>query len=210
MIHKEIGRKLGVYTTMSLQSNNPDRTVAITDFVCLLPNYLEENSPKYCLTASGSLIVNDKILLVKHKKLGIWLSPGGHVEVNEMPHQAAERECLEETGVHVKTIQHGFYKKSQTSNYLPSPISTNLHWINQDNYLIRIGQKQAEKDPRWSNRGCEVHLDYKYLLEPTSEVVLNRQIEETDGLEWFSRDQIADLETTDDIKGELVYAFVLL
>ena len=34
-----------------------------------------------------------------HKKAGLWLPPGGHVEFNEHPKAAAERECLEELGV---------------------------------------------------------------------------------------------------------------
>lgn len=40
-----------------------------------------------------------KILLVDHKKAGLWLPTGGHVEVNEDPCQTVVRECREELGI---------------------------------------------------------------------------------------------------------------
>jgi 8-oxo-dGTP pyrophosphatase MutT (NUDIX family) len=48
-------------------------------------------------------VVHDgRILLHWHRKLGRWLPPGGHIELNELPDEAAVREVLEETGVHAK------------------------------------------------------------------------------------------------------------
>lgn len=41
------------------------------------------------------------VLLHRHRKLGMWLPPGGHVEPGELPDEAAVREVLEETGVGV-------------------------------------------------------------------------------------------------------------
>lgn len=43
-----------------------------------------------------------KILLVDHKKAQLWLPSGGHVEINENPKTTAQRECLEELGVHAE------------------------------------------------------------------------------------------------------------
>ena len=37
-------------------------------------------------------------LLVLHRKVGLWLQPGGHIDAGETPEQAALRETLEETG----------------------------------------------------------------------------------------------------------------
>ncbi len=59
---------------------------------------LQQYQAKICYTACGALIHKQKALLVKHKKLGIWLAPGGHMEEGEFPHQAAEREFWEEAG----------------------------------------------------------------------------------------------------------------
>ena len=43
-----------------------------------------------------------RVLLHYHRKLGRWLPPGGHIEDNELPDDAARREVLEETGVHIR------------------------------------------------------------------------------------------------------------
>ncbi len=40
----------------------------------------------------------NKILLTSHKKSGLWLPPGGHVELDEDPQETVKRECLEELG----------------------------------------------------------------------------------------------------------------
>jgi 8-oxo-dGTP pyrophosphatase MutT (NUDIX family) len=51
---------------------------------------------------TGSAVVLDdggRVLLHRHKRLGIWLQPGGHLEPGESPPQAAVRETREETGV---------------------------------------------------------------------------------------------------------------
>lgn len=43
---------------------------------------------------------NDSVLLVLHKKLGLWLQPGGHIEPTDSSVvQAAEREVAEEVGL---------------------------------------------------------------------------------------------------------------
>ena len=45
-------------------------------------------------------VVHDRrVLLHYHRKLGKWLPPGGHVEDDELPDDAAIREVLEETGI---------------------------------------------------------------------------------------------------------------
>lgn len=41
----------------------------------------------------------DHILLVDHKKSGLWLPPGGHVEPDEDPKETVRREAKEELGI---------------------------------------------------------------------------------------------------------------
>ena len=36
-------------------------------------------------TASALIIDKSRVLLLYHKKLNVWLHPGGHVEENENP-----------------------------------------------------------------------------------------------------------------------------
>ena len=50
-------------------------------------------------------IVKDrKVLLIFHRKLNMWLPPGGHIDKDELPCDAAKREVLEETGLKVELI----------------------------------------------------------------------------------------------------------
>jgi len=52
-------------------------------------------------TVATFVIDNDRVLLLWHKKLQMWLPPGGHIDPNELPDEAAIREVLEETGLEV-------------------------------------------------------------------------------------------------------------
>src|SRR5262249_42904604 len=40
-----------------------------------------------------------RFLLIKHRRLGTWLPPGGEIEPGETPFEAAKRELFEETGL---------------------------------------------------------------------------------------------------------------
>ncbi len=50
------------------------------------------------------IVRGNKVLLHKHKMLGLWLAVGGHLEPNETPDDAARREVLEETGLTVTIL----------------------------------------------------------------------------------------------------------
>lgn len=56
------------------------------------------------LAVSVFVVWRQRVLLHRHRKLGFWLPPGGHVEPNELPDDAAVREVLEETGVTVVLV----------------------------------------------------------------------------------------------------------
>lgn len=160
---------------------------------------------RICPTAGGFLVQNHKVLLVKHKKLGFWLAPGGHLENDELPHQAAEREFFEETGVKVKAISAWETIDSDRVQYLPTPFLTNLHWISQDNYQARL----ASPDPTTPHatsiwpKGCEQHLNYIYLVKPIGPINIQVDPNESDGIDWFSRSDLANLETSPDIRKEI-------
>jgi 8-oxo-dGTP pyrophosphatase MutT (NUDIX family) len=51
------------------------------------------------VTASGIVIGPRGVLLHEHKRLGIWIQPGGHIDPGETPWEAALRETREETGL---------------------------------------------------------------------------------------------------------------
>jgi 8-oxo-dGTP pyrophosphatase MutT (NUDIX family) len=153
---------------------------------------LSDKSAKRCLTTVAWTLKGGKTLLVKHKKLGIWLAPGGHVEENELPQQAAEREFFEETGVRVQVISAESIPEGTTSEYLPTPFAMNLHWINK---------------PSKTRGFCEQHYTLNFFVKVLDESTFGRQEEETDDIGWFTLDEIKELETTDDIRGEASYVF---
>jgi 8-oxo-dGTP pyrophosphatase MutT (NUDIX family) len=50
---------------------------------------------------TGSMLVTGSrgVVLHRHKRLGLWLQPGGHIDPGEEPADAALREAREETGL---------------------------------------------------------------------------------------------------------------
>lgn len=63
---------------------------------------MNNSSYGYILCSTLYVTYNKKFLLLKHPKLQKWVPPGGKIEPNEMPEDAALRECFEETGLQVK------------------------------------------------------------------------------------------------------------
>lgn len=55
-------------------------------------------------TVAVFVVSREKVLLHRHRKLGMWLPPGGHIERDELPDGAAVREVLEETGIEVELV----------------------------------------------------------------------------------------------------------
>lgn len=175
-----------------------------------MPN-LQRYQAKLCLTVAGVLIHDQKALLVKHKKLGFWLAPGGHVQADELPHRASEREFWEETGIKVTAIDAYPNLQSVDSEYLPNPFLTNLHWISEENYQARLTSTQPTQrytKGKWK-KGCEQHYCFIYLMKSVGEVDFKQNEEETDGIGWFAEEEVEQLDTTADIKSELKLAFQL-
>lgn len=56
------------------------------------------------VTGSAVVIGRRGVLLHRHKRLGIWLQPGGHIDAGERPVQAAVRETREETGLWARPV----------------------------------------------------------------------------------------------------------
>lgn len=56
------------------------------------------------LTVTAFVSTPQATLLHWHRKVGLWLPPGGHVEPGEDPVQAVRREALEETGLEIDIL----------------------------------------------------------------------------------------------------------
>ena len=66
-----------------------------------LTSPFDEHADTTHVTASAIVIGERGVVLHLHKRLGIWLQPGGHIEPGETPWAAALREAEEETGLPV-------------------------------------------------------------------------------------------------------------
>ena len=61
--------------------------------------------PRREFTVAVFVVHDGAVLLHRHRKLGRWLPPGGHVEPDELPDEAAIRETFEETGVVIELLE---------------------------------------------------------------------------------------------------------
>jgi len=115
-----------------------------------------------------------KILLLNHKKLGVWLGPGGHVE-NETPDACVLREVTEESGLDVKIIGE---KKEELADF-----ENDVQVLHQP-YLV-ISARIADD---------HYHIDLIYTCVPLDSFELNPNEGESIEIGWFSRSDLDQLK----------------
>jgi 8-oxo-dGTP pyrophosphatase MutT (NUDIX family) len=119
-------------------------------------------------------------LLHFHEKLQCWLPPGGHVEENETPPQAALRETKEETGLDVEIIpQENLWIKSKNASSFERP------------FFCLLEEIPARKD-----KPAHQHMDLIYLGRPIEEPPEKM----TNGFYWFGWEDLQKIELTQDTK----------
>jgi ADP-ribose pyrophosphatase YjhB (NUDIX family) len=93
-------------------------------------------------TVSVYIVYKNKVLLHLHKKYGVILPIGGHIENNELPEKACIREAKEEAGLNIKlySANHTVELKNlngQTKEaILASPMHMMLCEIDEQHYHI--------------------------------------------------------------------------
>lgn len=127
----------------------------------------------FCVTV---FVINQdqKLLMIKHKKLGKWCPPGGKVDNNETPDEAAVRECFEETGICIKLIGD---KNLHFKGELITPIGSQCNVINE-----------GERD----------HIDLSYLAVPQSSDLKISEREASD-IGWFSFEEVKNMDTFESV-----------
>ncbi|MFA6527864.1 MAG: NUDIX domain-containing protein [Candidatus Babeliales bacterium] len=139
-------------------------------------------------TATGYVVntTRTKILVVFHNKLQKWIPAGGHMEPNELPHEAALREVLEETGVSARILSDDYdlgIMDEIVDCQVPRP------------YMILY-----QHIPERKSDGQHIHVDFVYAMEANeSEVTV--QIEEVSKVEWLTKEEILSSDCFDSVKG---------
>ena len=79
--------------------------------------------------------LQQKVLLVDHKKAGLWLPSGGHVEPNEHPQTTVRRELREELGIEAIFLSPAplFLTVTPTVGHTAGHIDVSLWYLLQGN-----------------------------------------------------------------------------
>ena len=126
--------------------------------------------------ATAYIIEGKKILHVFHKKHQKWVSPGGHLDPNELPHEGAIREAFEETGIKIRIISPNTdFITGECAQTLPPPFTMLL-----------------EEIPEYKNIPAHQHIDFIFMAEAV-EGNLSENPAETEGIGWFTLEQIEEL-----------------
>lgn len=131
-------------------------------------------------TASILLVADSgqkKVLLIHHKKLGVWLQPGGHVEPFETLVEAAVRECREETGIDIAHLLSPGKKVDEYAYPMPVP-----------QFILE------ERIPPHGNQPEHFHIDCIYVVR-LPEQAAHHQAKEAHDIGWFSLEDALKLKT---------------
>ncbi len=126
-------------------------------------------------TATTFVVDQQKTLLLWHKKIGAWLPPGGHIDPNELPEEAALREVREETGLTVRLL--GGQRQCDNVIVLHQPVCLLLEDISPDHQ----------------------HIDLIYFARVVDgTVAINYR--ESESMQWFDNAGLEDRLIADDIR----------
>ena len=81
--------------------------VEVLEGLRVLAHPFDETAGPTHVTGSAVVVGPRGTILHRHKRLGLWLQPGGHLDPEEWPDEAALRESAEETGLEVRHVAGG-------------------------------------------------------------------------------------------------------
>lgn len=129
-------------------------------------------------TAAVYILKEERVLLIHHKKLDKWLPPGGHLDPNETPPEAARREAREETGLEIEFIkQENVWVDRWNAKSFERP------------YLCLI-----EQIPAFGQQPAHEHVDFIYVATPCGGQE-NHNTSEVHDMRWFTVTEIDSLKS---------------
>ena len=132
---------------------------------------------------------HNEVLLLWHERLQSWLPPGGHIEENEIPEEAAIRECKEETGLDIEIIGDW-----DTDVF--------MHAKTEGRMQKKPLMMQVQHIPAYpvKNQAAHEHLDFtflgKLLCEADAKTMSNY---ENNNVQWFTKEAILSMQIGTDI-----------
>ncbi len=139
------------------------------------------------LTVGGYVIHDEKILLIHHKKLDLWLPVGGHIDENETPDEALLREIREEVGLEVKILnQTDIPFEGNMKKHLAIPFYANVHSV-----------------------GDHDHCCLFYVCKPLNPENLQIDFNELKNYRWFSKEELNEDCVPIDVRNISLKAFEL-
>ena len=120
------------------------------------------------------IVYEDKVLLINHKKLNMWLSIGGHIELNENPEQALLREIKEECGLEVEIFG--------TKPNIPSSGRINFTPLYNPMFLDMHNFSETHK-----------HVALNYFAKAKSNMIVFNKEEHND-IKWFTKEDLENPE----------------
>jgi len=106
---RRIVRALCAHFSAAIPCDERERH-SIKEFLRVVPGLaspFDEGADMRHVTGSAIVVGNRGVLLHRHKRLNMWLQPGGHIEAGETPAEAAAREAHEETGLALRHPRSG-------------------------------------------------------------------------------------------------------
>ncbi|MFC7177515.1 NUDIX hydrolase [Halosegnis marinus] len=130
-------------------------------------------------------VVNDgATALHEHAKLGLTLPPGGHVDRDELPHEAALREAREETGLEPTLLSdHGSGPDAPEGAPVPRPRSRMLYDI--DTYDGEVAHQHID--------------DIYYATVPSRDIDPAPGEPDASAWAWYDRDALAASDLPADV-----------
>lgn len=94
-------------------------------------------------TASALVVSGDgaRTLLTHHRKLGLWLQPGGHADGDRDLARVALRETEEETGLRDVRVEPAIFDLDR--HWIPDHKGVPGHWHYDVRYVVRAGRDET-------------------------------------------------------------------